>query len=103
MNPIRWIFPAGSASTVIGASTMMRARTTASPISRMGTSMGTAGGGLADVGRVESSRKRDAFKVRRNRGSPGHMEHIRHQGRGTTALAARQAAEAGRSRSLAAR
>jgi len=46
---VRWIFSAGSAPTVIGASTMPRARTTASSIRRMGTSVEDAGGSLADL------------------------------------------------------
>jgi len=42
-------FLRGSAPTVIGASTMPRARTTASSIRRMGTSVEDAGGSLADL------------------------------------------------------
>jgi hypothetical protein len=40
-------------STVTGASLRPRARTTASPIRRMGHLVGTAGGSLADDGRSQ--------------------------------------------------
>src|SRR4030095_6503376 len=46
--PIRQIFPVCCASEARGASVRPSVRTTASPISRMGTSM--AGGSLADEG-----------------------------------------------------
>src|SRR5262245_37786837 len=42
--PIRAVFPASCAPAASGARTRLTARTTASPITRMGTSIGTAGG-----------------------------------------------------------
>jgi len=48
MRPIRGTFPACCVSAASGARARLRMRTTASPISRMGTSVEMAGGSLAE-------------------------------------------------------
>src|SRR5207245_11151638 len=75
--PTRYTFPA-CASAASGASTKLRARTTASPIRPMGTSIGMAGGSLAERQDAHQHRPEIAHHFRQKPEPRWEPEGIRH-------------------------